>query len=152
MHPKDEKLQPRLGTELRMARMRLELTQEQVAKAVGFVPTVYGRIERGDMVPSTPKLKALCALLGISADTLLGTNLQQAPPPQEPPAPPPGDSPEAPAPRHDSPRAAARQAPAVPRGAPVHRPSRGGVRLTPPLTPEGGKTSGTGHFYRFAAS
>ncbi len=94
MHPKDEKLQPRLGTELRMARMRLELTQEQVAKAVGFVPTVYGRIERGDMVPSTPKLKALCALLGISADTLLGTNLQQAPPPPEPPAPPPGDSPE----------------------------------------------------------
>jgi transcriptional regulator with XRE-family HTH domain len=94
VHPKDEKLQPRLGTELRMARMRLELTQEQVAKAVGFVPTVYGRIERGDMVPSTPKLKALCALLGISADTLLGTNLQQAPPPPEPPAPPPGDSPE----------------------------------------------------------
>ncbi len=94
MHPKDEKLQPRLGTELRMARMRLELTQEQVAKAVGFVPTVYGRIERGDMVPSTPKLKALCALLGISADTLLGTNLQQEPPPQEPPAPPPDDSPE----------------------------------------------------------
>jgi transcriptional regulator with XRE-family HTH domain len=94
VHPKDEKLQPRLGTELRMARMRLELTQEQVAKAVGFVPTVYGRIERGDMVPSTPKLKALCALLGISADTLLGTNLQQEPPPQEPPAPPPDDSPE----------------------------------------------------------
>lgn len=98
MHPKDEKLQPRLGAELRMARMRLELTQEQVAKAVGFVPTVYGRIERGDMLPSTPKLKALCALLGISADVLLGMRSQEGPPPPEPPpeppAPPPGESPE----------------------------------------------------------
>ncbi|WP_073562181.1 helix-turn-helix domain-containing protein [Archangium sp. Cb G35] len=94
MNPKDEKLQPRLGTELRMARMRLELTQEQVAKAVGFVPTVYGRIERGDMMPSTPKLKALCVLLGISADVLLGVKPSEDPPTQEPPAPPPGDPPE----------------------------------------------------------
>lgn len=75
--------------------MRLELTQEQVAKAVGFVPAVYGRIERGDMVPSTPKLRALCVLLGISADALLGVPPPpQAPPAHEPPAPLPGDSPE----------------------------------------------------------
>jgi len=94
VHPKDEKLQPRLGMELRMARMRLELTQEQVAKEVGFVPTVYGRIERGDMLPSTPKLKALCALLGLSADVLLGVRSQEGPPPPEPPVPPPGESPE----------------------------------------------------------
>ncbi|MCY1076090.1 helix-turn-helix domain-containing protein [Archangium lansingense] len=94
MHPKDEKLQPRLGAALRMARMRLELTQEQVAKAVGFVPTVYGRIERGDMVPSTPKLKALCLLLGVSADVLLAVQPPEEPLPPEPPAPPPGDSPE----------------------------------------------------------
>lgn len=77
-----------------MARMRLELTQEQVAKAVGFVPTVYGRIERGDMVPSTPKLRALCILLGISADVLLGVGPQEDPSAHEPPAPLPGDSPE----------------------------------------------------------
>ncbi|QRK04471.1 helix-turn-helix transcriptional regulator [Archangium violaceum] len=67
----DETPQPRLGTRLRMARMRLELTQEQVAKQVGFVPTVYGRIERGDMVPSVPKLRELCLALGVSADVLL---------------------------------------------------------------------------------
>ena len=90
----DEKLQPRLGAVLRLTRTRLDLTQEQVAKAVGFVPTVYGRIERGDMVPSTPKLKALCALLGISADVLLGVRSQEGPPPPEPPVPPPGESPE----------------------------------------------------------
>ncbi|HYO70066.1 MAG TPA: helix-turn-helix transcriptional regulator [Archangium sp.] len=94
MQPKNEKLQPRLGTELRMARLRLDLTQEQVARAVGFVPTVYGRIERGDMMPSTPKLKALCLLLGISADVLLGMSPPEDPAVQEPPAPPPGDPPE----------------------------------------------------------
>ena len=99
MDPKDDKLQPRLGTELRMARMRLELTQEQVAKAVGFVPTVYGRIERGDMLPSTPKLKALCVLLGISADVLLGVH----PAEEDPPAPVPPPEPPAPLPDEDSP-------------------------------------------------
>ena len=77
-----------------MARMRLELTQEQVAHAVGFVPTVYGRIERGDMVPSTPKLRALCVLMGLSADALLAVRPQEGPPAHEPPALLPGDSPE----------------------------------------------------------
>lgn len=67
----DETPQPRLGSRLRRARMRLELTQEQVATSVGFVPTVYGRIERGDMLPSVPKLRELCVLLGVSADALL---------------------------------------------------------------------------------
>jgi transcriptional regulator with XRE-family HTH domain len=67
----DETPQPGLGTRLRMARTRLELTQEQVALAVGFVPTVYGRIERGDMLPSVPKLRELCVVLGLSADMLL---------------------------------------------------------------------------------
>ncbi|MGZ3458809.1 MAG: helix-turn-helix domain-containing protein [Archangium sp.] len=76
-------LQPKLGRRLRRARMRLELTQEQVARAVGFVPTVYGRIERGDMVPSTPKLRALCELLGVSADVLLGLRTEVSAAPDE---------------------------------------------------------------------
>jgi len=67
----DENPQPRLGARLRRARMRLDLTQAQVARDVGFVTTVYGRIERGDMLPSVPKLRELCLLLGISADVLL---------------------------------------------------------------------------------
>lgn len=75
----DETPQPGLGTRLRMARTRLDLTQEQVAHAVGFVPTVYGRIERGDMLPSVSKLRELCVVLGISADLLLAL-----PPPARP--------------------------------------------------------------------
>jgi transcriptional regulator with XRE-family HTH domain len=67
----DENLQPRLGMVLRGARERLGLTQAQVAREVGFVTTVYGRIERGDMLPSVPKLYQLCLTLGLSADELL---------------------------------------------------------------------------------
>jgi transcriptional regulator with XRE-family HTH domain len=74
--------QPRLGALLRMTRMRLELTQEQVARAVGFVPTVYGRIERGDMVPSVPKLRDLCRFLGVSADVLLSLRSEESPSPE----------------------------------------------------------------------
>ena len=88
----DETPQPRLGSRLRRARMRLELTQEQVATSVGFVPTVYGRIERGDMLPSVPKLRELCLLLGVSADALLSLRTDDnvsllAPAPANAPAP-----------------------------------------------------------------
>lgn len=88
----DETPQPRLGTRLRMARMRLELTQEQVARMVGFVPTVYGRIERGDMVPSVPKLRELCLALGVSADVLLSPSTNVGDSPGGPPANAPAES------------------------------------------------------------
>jgi transcriptional regulator with XRE-family HTH domain len=90
----DEKLQPKLGVELRKARMRLGLTQEQVAKQVGFVPTVYGRIERGHMVPSTPKLRDLCLLLNISADIILGLRTEEGEALEATPPPEPNDRPE----------------------------------------------------------
>jgi transcriptional regulator with XRE-family HTH domain len=76
--------------------MRLELTQEQVATSVGFVPTVYGRIERGDMLPSVPKLRELCLLLGVSADALLSLrpddSVPLGPAPENAPAAAPVDS------------------------------------------------------------
>ena len=90
----DEKLQPRLGAVLRLTRTRLDLTQEQVAKAVGFVPTVYGRIERGDMLPSTPKLRDLCLLLGVSADVLLSLRSEESASAEKPTANAPGEAPE----------------------------------------------------------
>lgn len=90
----DEKLQPRLGKVLRRARMRLDLTQEQVAREVGFVPTVYGRIERGHMLPSVPKLRHLCILLGLSADVLLSVSHPESTSPPRPPEHAPGESPE----------------------------------------------------------
>jgi len=67
----DEELQRTLGEVAREARERLGLTQAQAAKKVGLVPGVYGRIERGDMMPSVPSLRRICLVLGISSDALL---------------------------------------------------------------------------------
>ena len=76
-------IQPRLGELLREARKRLGLTQAQVAEAVGIVPAVYGRLERGTGLPSVGKLKALCDELELSADALLAlsSNGPHLPPP-----------------------------------------------------------------------
>jgi transcriptional regulator with XRE-family HTH domain len=68
----DEKLQRTLGEVAREAREHLGLTQAQVARKVGLVAGVYGRIERGDMMPSVPSLRRICLVLGISSDALLG--------------------------------------------------------------------------------
>jgi transcriptional regulator with XRE-family HTH domain len=73
----DEELQRSLGEVARAARERLGLTQAQVAHKVGLVPGVYGRIERGDMMPSVPSLRRICLVLGISSDALLGVNPSQ---------------------------------------------------------------------------
>ncbi len=70
----DTDIQPALGEVAREARERLGLTQLQVANKVGLVSGVYGRIERGDMMPSVPSLHRICLTLGISSDALLGLN------------------------------------------------------------------------------
>ena len=85
----DEKLQRNLGEAARAARLRLGLTQEEVAQRVGLAQSVYGRIERGGMKPSVPTLRKLCLALGITPETLLslgrperaGAASTEAPPP-----------------------------------------------------------------------
>ncbi|HSP80714.1 MAG TPA: helix-turn-helix transcriptional regulator [Myxococcaceae bacterium] len=66
-----EQLQKSLGERARAARERLGLTQAQVARQVGIAPNVYGRIERGGMMPAVPTLRKLTLALGMSADVLL---------------------------------------------------------------------------------
>jgi transcriptional regulator with XRE-family HTH domain len=73
----DEKLQRTLGEAARAARLRLGLTQEEVAKKVGLAQSVYGRIERGAMMPSVPTLRKLCLALGISSEALLSLGGQE---------------------------------------------------------------------------
>jgi transcriptional regulator with XRE-family HTH domain len=73
----DEELQRTLGEVARAARERLGLTQAQVAQKVGLVPGVYGRIERGDMMPSVPSLRRISIVLGISSDALMGVSPSQ---------------------------------------------------------------------------
>ena len=66
-----EQLQQSLGEVARAARERLGLTQAQVARQAGIAANVYGRIERGGMMPAVPTLRKLARTLGISADALL---------------------------------------------------------------------------------
>ena len=61
-----------LGARLHAVRVRAALTQAQVARRVGLAPAEYGRIERGERLPSLPALRRLCVELGIDSDELLG--------------------------------------------------------------------------------
>jgi len=84
----DEKQRHALGDAARAARLRLGLTQAEVAKKVRLKSGVYGRVERGAMVPSVPTLRRICETLGISSDVLLslGTRAHEATAPAPPPA------------------------------------------------------------------
>ncbi|PTL84399.1 helix-turn-helix transcriptional regulator [Vitiosangium sp. GDMCC 1.1324] len=67
----DDKLALALGAAARAARLRAGLTQAEAAEKVGLAPGVYGRIERGGMMPSVPTLRRLSIVLKIPSDTLL---------------------------------------------------------------------------------
>jgi transcriptional regulator with XRE-family HTH domain len=67
----DDKLALALGAAARAARLHAGLTQAETAEKVGLAPGVYGRIERGGMMPSVPTLRRLSIVLKIPSDTLL---------------------------------------------------------------------------------
>jgi transcriptional regulator with XRE-family HTH domain len=83
----DKKLASIIGQAAREARERAGLTQADVADRVGLVTEVYGRIERGGMVPSVPSLLRISRALRVPADVLLGLlNLDGTPRNAEPSA------------------------------------------------------------------
>jgi transcriptional regulator with XRE-family HTH domain len=90
----DKKLASTIGAAARAARMRLELTQADVAERIDVATEVYGRLERGGMLPSVQTLLKLCQELSISSDELLGLT---------PHAPSPRSTTEAPAPPSERP-------------------------------------------------
>jgi len=67
----DDQLALALGAAARAARLRAGLTQAEAAEKAGLAPGVYGRIERGGMMPSVPTLRRLSIVLKIPSDTLL---------------------------------------------------------------------------------
>jgi transcriptional regulator with XRE-family HTH domain len=81
-----EQLQKSLGESARAARERLGLTQAQVARRMGLAPNVYGRIERGGMMPAVPTLRKMVLALGMSADVLLAVERGDVAPSMDAPA------------------------------------------------------------------
>ena len=72
--PSTSKLAANVGEIARQARLRAGLTQADVAERVGLATEVYGRLERGRMLPSVPSLRRLCIALRMPSDTFLGLN------------------------------------------------------------------------------
>lgn len=60
-----------LAKNLRSLRNALKFTQADVARAVGIAPDVYGRMERGTMLPSVTTLWLVAAKLHSSPSELL---------------------------------------------------------------------------------
>jgi transcriptional regulator with XRE-family HTH domain len=77
--PSTGKLAANVGEIARQARLRAGLTQADVAERVGLATEVYGRLERGRMLPSVPSLRRLCIALRMPSDTLLGLNTGEVP-------------------------------------------------------------------------
>ncbi|MBZ4418352.1 MULTISPECIES: helix-turn-helix transcriptional regulator [Myxococcaceae] len=73
----EKTLASRLGGAARLARTRLNLTQADVAERIGIASEVYGRLERGHMLPSIQTFRRLCVVLSISADEALGLKPSQ---------------------------------------------------------------------------
>ncbi|WP_343213395.1 helix-turn-helix domain-containing protein [Archangium violaceum] len=73
------RLSKKLGEVARAARVQAGLTQADVAERIGMSAEVYGRLERGLMLPSVPSLWRLCLTLRIPADHLLGFASEQPP-------------------------------------------------------------------------
>lgn len=69
--PDDEPCMGDLGTNLREARERLELTQEQVAERSGVHATEVSRIEAGKRDPQVSTVRKLAKALRMTAGQLL---------------------------------------------------------------------------------
>jgi transcriptional regulator with XRE-family HTH domain len=65
-------LKKTLGANIRKARTRQGITQEQMAELLEMSPEVYGRMERGLIFPRVERLLDICEKLGVSSDQLLG--------------------------------------------------------------------------------
>jgi transcriptional regulator with XRE-family HTH domain len=61
-----------IGAVAKQARQRAGYTQADIAEAMGTHTEVYGRIERGLLVPRVAKLLHLCRILGIGPQELVG--------------------------------------------------------------------------------
>ena len=75
-----QKLSKALGDAARQARLRAGLTQADVAERIGVATEVYGRLERGLLMPSVPTLRRLCVALHLPADALLALGSAHPPP------------------------------------------------------------------------
>ncbi len=66
----------RIGDKLKIAREQKDLTQREVAEHAKMQQTCYSRIERNIQEPSLEQLKAICEILNLDANNLLGIKVR----------------------------------------------------------------------------
>ena len=64
-----------LSSKLRFHRRRKEMTQEEVARALGVAPQTVSKWERAESYPDITLLPALANLFEITTDELLGMDI-----------------------------------------------------------------------------
>lgn len=69
--------------ELKAARMKAGLTQQQIADTIGITKSTYCGYETAKRSPDPARIKQLAKVLHVSADTLLGTQTEKSPAPAE---------------------------------------------------------------------
>lgn len=67
--------------ELKAARMKAGLTQQQIADTIGITKSTYCGYETAKRSPDPARIKQLAKVLHVSADTLLGTQTEKSPAP-----------------------------------------------------------------------
>ena len=67
-----------LGQKVRFVRKQKNMTQEQLAEAVGISASFLGHIERGTRVASLETLVALCNTLNTTPEYLLSASLNNS--------------------------------------------------------------------------
>lgn len=70
MQPKKE-INIQIGQEIKIAREKAKMTQEEFAEAVDVSPQYVSNLERGIVGVSLSTLKRICIVLGISSDLIL---------------------------------------------------------------------------------
>lgn len=60
-----------IGEEIKSARERAKLTQEQFAERIDVSPQYVSDLERGVVGASIATLKSICTVLGVSSDQIL---------------------------------------------------------------------------------
>ncbi|MFG6367615.1 MAG: helix-turn-helix domain-containing protein [Lachnospiraceae bacterium] len=68
-----------LGTAIRTARIKMNLTQEQVAEMVDISPVHYMHLESEHRMPSIKVLFKLCDILNLSLDSLMFLSTNDSP-------------------------------------------------------------------------
>jgi transcriptional regulator with XRE-family HTH domain len=77
--PSEQKIALQLGRALARERANNGQTQEQVAELLGVTPETIGRMERGTVLPTLPRLLALADVYDVPVSRLLGRSSVRAP-------------------------------------------------------------------------